>query len=512
MLFGYIINRLDFDGLKDGQWVTGAVLNALFLYMAECYSEASGSEAAVSVSAAFTQADVIHVIADNVMLVTTDFFSNYNPVARREDGEEPYTRVCRLVGSIFQQVLTKGGGEGTKVLIPYAYNNMHWYLMCIIISSSPKLVVMDSCPAQADNKQFTQLLVQCINDCMQLFDFKDTYECETIYHKGLKQKDGYNCGIFTAYSVSCLQSEPHVLDDITSDGKISNANSILGTRFNTNRFRMMLKWLILHLVYKRAPLEEADARRLRRSDVEFDVDAVYEGRAEAIRQYMERQDIMCLIEGLQEYEQNPFGISEIGNDIDPTPAFARTQFFYYQLGGAPYITQFYAGCVPIKTSSHKKFFFRDLFKIDEEEHDNHHGFVQTVFATDQQSGVEPGAKLLTPADVEIIGYSPVLSERHRWCLNKLLFMAIGLEFDWNLDRAPLKVKNQRLFTKTILKNTHYRPRVSRWLLHLRLFGYEAQARSFYMFLMEFVHNKQMMDFTAQNDQCWKEAITCQLWR
>ena len=508
LLYGYTIYTDDMNSLSPGGWLTGAILNSLFIYMAEVHR---GPQApVVHSSASFTNADIVHVIGDGVMLVTTDYFSSYNP-AFAVPQDDIVGAMTRTLTNLFNSAIEAMAIEGTKILIPYSYLNNHWYLMCLVFGQNPKLIIINSI-RHSTNTELSEIIAQCVVTVNKTNGIPTT-ECPIIHLRGLEQVDGFNCGIFTAHAVVCIQPNPSIIDLMTPDGKIPK-ECILATSFNLNRFRTNLKWLILDRVFHRVEKERADASESAPGGKPYDADKADEARADAIRAFMRDGNKLHLIRGLNEDNFSAFTLSE-GPGTDGIIPLAKAQLEYYRLGGAPYCVLFYANLVPTLSDSPtaKQYYLADLLKMDPEgdENDLEHKFIQEAFSLPYPSKHNTAAKLLCQKGAEILKYSQMLSQRHELAIQRLILQSIGLGSDDIHSRRPLVVRKPRLFAARVLKDTHYRLRITRWLLHLRLTGYEALAHSLYHLLMHYVHIGQMQNYSDVNAREWETAMTATYW-
>jgi len=506
-IYAYTLANEDIEGMASKGWVTAPALNCLFLYMAEFHREPGGP--AIDASAGFTRANLVHTIADQVMIVTTDYFSGYNQTFVQRT---PYESVSASVRNLFDAAWNKGLNEGSKILIPHANRNTHWYLMCLIIDANPRLLVINSIPASVD-RELCELIANC-SAAILIESGLSIPELPVIYCQGLEQDDGSSCGIFTAHAVTCIKKDHSVLDGIPANGIIPGT-SLLMQRFNVSRFRQNLRWLVFDRIYRRASVELEGARSQSIGGKVFEVDDVNQDRINAIKSFLADGRKIHLLRGLDEDSFSPTILSEVSTYARETvPPIVKTRLDYYQDADAPHFALFYAGCVRTCSDDrrYKTYFLSDLMQMDPEsdEHDLEHKFVQDAFALPQSSAHNKACKLLTKQGAELVMYSEMLKARHKLAITLHIFNSIGLGFNDDLDRRPLVVKKPALFRKRVLEVTHYRSRITRWLLHLRLTGYEELSISFYHLLMHYVKTDEMQGYQGKTATEWENAMVCDL--
>jgi len=451
----------------------------------------------------------VHRLRSNVYCPTTDAFAWVNTFSEPRDGNFD-EKVLKTVGEILDHVADydRIDGEDFLVLIPFNNTNTHWYLMCICIEEIQcKLIVFNSIES-TDFKKLTESVAANVIKSASILIKTVPSDCEIIRSEADLQNNGSDCGIFTANVIARAVKHPEYIKQITPVNKPLSKRQRTPTQLNVKAARCAMQWILFDLVRMRQSSEDTASISMMFGKRDFDPSADHIRLVGIVRKYMNYGDVSGLF-GLEEYNHSitdcrdfcwDKGGSSIG-DFDAT---------YYREGGAPYFTQFYAGSVPTTKPANKPgmtFTFKELLEISQQEHDANHYFIQIAFATRSRSMYNPDACLLTKADVDFIRSSELIRARHNHAIWHVGFLPMGIHYNPHVIRQSLCVVDNELYNARVLKETHYRKRITRLISHLRLTGYDSLACDFYSLLMKSKAGGKFQNLSAETEKEWCKAMT-----
>lgn len=141
----------------------------------------------------------------------------------------------------------------------------------------------------------------------------------------------------------------------------------------------------------------------------------------------------------------------------------------------------------------------DLQALDHARMEYYHDFIQWLFPLRQPSAYNPGAPLLTEADIAAFRTRPEL--RENLGRSFLAFLAfLGLEYrEGDVREAEGRTERRKLFT---IPN-HNWLRITRVLLCLKTLGLDEECRAFFAYL-EGVYQRRA-GVTAETFAYWQDA-------
>ena len=515
-IFGIVSDIDDIDGIFD--WITSPVANSLFY----CYSTKKMG-GGLSTTNLFGNTK-IYKWADRVFITSAEALSFVNGLKATST-----KKIEEFVFNVFGEILSLGASIFPTVkypvagavilLIPYTVSNSHWYLFCIYITHDMTRLIVFNSVKGTDYRFLSDALHTGIQKHSNMFTGKPSVDHgKVIRYEKYGQGNGRDCGVYMVFYAAKIQNEPgwvRVIIDAPASEHAYSANA--GKLFDVAVARNNMCLGIFHLFSIRQDMEETAALSYTVDGIDYNPDAVYAQRVKAVTDFMRTNNVNLLLDHLKEFNFSPQDTSDMAPDDSRSTANPLTCTVHQYYESAPHVTRWYAGVGRTVSSGSSK---RDVcFTLDDfvnsldrdpSLHDKHHGWIQTAFATDEKSMHNPSSPLLTRQDCAFLQHSPVLAQRLLFVVVRYGFNGIGIDHNHGVLRAPLGVLEAELFEQRVLKDTHYRARISRLLYFLRLTGFEHLAHELYALLMSYQNQGRIINYAKSHVE-WRKAITRELW-